>query len=200
MSAPAAAPPRPAAARRSRRNAVLRSIASGVAVLTARSGERLHGTTVSTLTSVSRDPLIVGVCLRPGSVLAELAQQEGRFAVNVLGSEQAALARWFADSARPKGRAQFDGLDWSPGADHADGGAPLLGGAVAHLSCRLAGCVPVGDHEVLLGRVVAAAAQGGEPLLSYAGGLHAPVLREPPPDGTLHGKQGDYEGERGSTR
>lgn len=174
MSAPALARPRAV----SRRNAVLSSLASGVAVLTVRSGDRVHGTTVSTLTSVSRQPLIIGVCLRPGSAMAELARTEGRFAANVLSGDQLALARWFANSARPEGAAQFDEVDWTPGSLCA-GGAPLLGGAVAQLSCRLSSCVPVGDHEVLLGLVTEATANGGEPLLSYAGALHAPALYDP---------------------
>ncbi|MBU7597841.1 flavin reductase family protein [Streptomyces sp. P38-E01] len=171
-----AAPARPQAVRR--RNAVLRSLASGVAVLTVRSGDRLHGTTVSTLTSVSRKPLIIGVCLRPGSAMADLVRTEERFVANVLSGEQHALARWFANRARPEGAAQFDEVSWMPGSRSA-GGAPLLDGAVAQLTCRLSSCVPVGDHEVLLGLVTEATANGGEPLLSYAGALHAPVLYDP---------------------
>lgn len=180
MSAAVTAPARrgggPAA--RSRREAVLRSLASGVAVLTVRCGDRLHGTTVSTLTSVSRRPLIVGACLRPGSVFTDLVLQEGRFAASVLRADQAPLARWFADSGRPDGAAQFDGLDWDTGAGRGEDDAPLLHGAVAHLRCRLSSCVPVGDHEVLLGVVADADADGGAPLLSYAGELHAPQLGE----------------------
>lgn len=107
-----AAPARPQAVRR--RNAVLRSLASGVAVLTVRSGDRLHGTTVSTLTSVSRKPLIIGVCLRPGSAMADLVRTEERFVANVLSGEQHALARWFANRARPEGAAQFDEVSWMP--------------------------------------------------------------------------------------
>lgn len=171
-----AAPARPTEV--SRRNTVLRSLASGVAVLTVRSGDRLHGTTVSTLTSVSRKPLIIGVCLRPGSAMADLVRTEERFVANILSGGQHALARWFANSARPQDSAQFEEVAWTPGSRSA-GGAPLLDGAVAQLTCRLSSCVPVGDHDVLLGLVTGAAANGGEPLLSYAGGLHAPVLYDP---------------------
>ncbi|MDJ1135807.1 flavin reductase family protein [Streptomyces iconiensis] len=164
---------------RDRERTVLRSLASGVAVLTAAHGEQVHGTTVSTLTAVSRSPLMVGACLRPGSVLADLARAGGRFAVNVLSADQSELARRFADPTRTTGAGQFDGCDWFCGPAPAVGGAPLFAGAIAHLSCRLSSWVPVGDHEVLLGLVTGASGNGGAPLLSYEGELHVPVLRAP---------------------
>jgi len=163
---------RPAADPAERRRA-LRHLASPVSVLTVSHSDRLHGTTVSTVTTVSLSPLILGVCLKGGSVFAELAAAEGRFSVNVLGGTQGSVARWFADSSRPDGAEQFAGLPW-----HADpyGRAPLLEGALAHYTCRLVGSTVVGDHEVLLGRVVHAVTGDGDPLLSFAGGLFAGAL------------------------
>nr|WP_202523790.1 flavin reductase family protein [Kitasatospora sp. SID7827] len=149
-------------------------LASPVAVLTVAHRGRLHGTTVSTATLVSHRPLILGASLRADSVLAELAVAEGRFSVNVLDGDQGGLARWFADSGRPEGSRQFDGLQWRHDPYTT---APLLDGALAQYTCRTAGRTPVGDHEVLLGRVVRASAEDfGVPLLSYAGGLYVGEL------------------------
>lgn len=153
-------------------------LASGVCVLTARHQGRMHGTTVSTVTAVSHTPPLLGACLRPGSVLRELAVAEGAFAVSVLSAAQARLARWFADPGRPTGAAQFAKVLWTP----ARGGAPLLHGAVAQFECRVGGCAQVGDHDVLLGRVLHAVQGTDTPLIGFDGLLH--VIGPPPDEAT----------------
>ncbi|MFJ5997447.1 flavin reductase family protein [Streptomyces sp. NPDC092370] len=181
-----AAPPTPAVAPRrgtgthrpvrqdpAERRRALYHLASPVSVLTTGPEGRMHGTTASTVTLVSREPLLVGVALRAGSSFARLAAAEGRFAINVLRSEQADVARRFADSGRPDGSAQFAGLPWTadPYAH-----APLIAGALAHYTCRFHSVHTAGDSELLLGYVVRATADAGLPLLSYAGGLYAGSL------------------------
>lgn len=145
-------------------------LASPVSVLTVTTEEGMHGTTASTVTLVSRHPLLVGVVLRTGSSFGGFAAREGRYAINVLGAEQADVARWFADSGRPEGSEQFDGLRWQP---DSYANAPLLAGVLAHYSCRFHSKVAVGDGELLLGYVVRTRTADGSPLLSYAGGLYA---------------------------
>ncbi|HWH01654.1 MAG TPA: flavin reductase family protein [Pilimelia sp.] len=148
----------------------VRQYASGVAVLTVAHDGTLHGATVSAVTAVSRDPLLIAACLRTSSVNTELARAAGRFAVNVLSSRQAVVAGWFADPDRPLGPAQFACVRWAP---DAASGAPVLAGSLARLSCRLSDCVPAGDHHILVAEVAdGAVVAGGTPLLSYAGRLH----------------------------
>ncbi|MFF0014504.1 flavin reductase family protein [Streptomyces sp. NPDC005374] len=151
----------------------LRRLAGPVSVLTAVHNGRRHGTTVSTVTRISRRPQVLGVCLKPGSVLAGLAGTEGRFAVNVLSGEQGRLARYFAEHSRPRSAAQFDGIDWHPAAYS---GAPLFHHALAHYDCRVVGRFQVGDHTVLLGAVVHADTTEGDPLISYSGEMFAGTL------------------------
>lgn len=158
---------------RERRQA-LYHLASPVSVLTVRTeDDELHGTTASTVTLISREPLLLGVCLRAGSQFARLAVREGRFAVNVLSAHQADLARYFATSSRPDGAGQFAGTEWSA-APYA--GAPLLDGALAHYSCRVHTSHRLGDSLVLVGQVVHATASKDAPLFSYIGGLFAGAL------------------------
>ncbi|MGX1544227.1 flavin reductase family protein [Streptomyces adustus] len=157
------------------RTTAVRRLATPVSVLTVSHEGRLHGTTASTTTLVSTRPLILGTSLRAGSVLGELAIAAGWFTVNVLGGGQAELARWFADGSRPPGAAQFDGFAWRPDPLTT---APLLEGTLAHYSCRGAGRIAVGDHEVLLGRVVESDTGSGDPLLSFAGGLRTLTGRD----------------------
>jgi flavin reductase len=153
-------------------------LASGVAVLTYRDGDDAHGATVSAVTAVSRDPLLIGFCLRRGSRFARLVAATGqRVAVNVLDTRQAMLAKWFADPKRPSGLAQFDGVDCQPD-DYS--GAPLIKGSLAWLSCRLMTRVGAGDHYILLAEGMDGILGRGQPLLSFADQLHDTTLRNVP--------------------
>lgn len=158
----------------------LRRMAVPVSVLTVSHEGRPHGTTVSTVTTCSHEPLLLGASLRGGSSFAALAAAAGRFVVNVLNASQADLARWFADRARPLGRPQFAGLSWR---DDPYSGAPLLEGTLATYSCQVFGRPAFGDHELLLGRVTHVSVGEGDPLLSYTGGLFAGLLHPAPVSG-----------------
>ncbi|MFP8885481.1 flavin reductase family protein [Streptomyces mangrovi] len=168
---------------RLRRRRALYRLASPVSVLTVRHAERPHGTTVSNIGTVSREPLLLGACLRSGSLLAELAAAEGRFTVNVLDASQTDMARYFADPDRPDGEAQFAHWPWTTDPYTR---APRLEGGLAHYACRVFGRPRIGDHEVLLGHVTRTAVGEGEPLLSYAGGLFTGRLSPVPETGPDH--------------
>lgn len=148
----------------------LRRLASGVTVLTvSRDGVR-HGTTASAVVTLSRDPLVLGACLRPTSTFASMVRRAGRFSVNVLGSAQDDVARRFANPGRPLGDAQFEGFDWTT--DPLTG-APLLGGSLAHMACRVLGWHQVGDHDMLLAEVTGGSHTVDSPMLSFAGRMHS---------------------------
>lgn len=156
----------------------VRQLTSGVTVLTFWHGDQAHGTTVSSVTSVSTEPLLIGACLRSDSRFAQLVTTAGqRFSVNVLGADQARLASWFADPSRPKGLAQFDYVDWEP---DSFSGAPMITGSLGQLGCQLLTSFPAGDHDMLVARVVTGRVGSGPPLLNFAGQLQASVLRTLP--------------------
>lgn len=150
-------------------------LTTGVTVLTVRQEERLHGSTVSSTSLVSRDPLTVAAGLRRGSELSELAWQSGWLAVNVLSGRQALLADWFANPERPRDIAQFELLDWETDAAT---GLPLLRQALAQLVCRVVDRVRVGDHDLLLATVVSGRSEPGSPLVSVDGALHGVEFRD----------------------
>jgi flavin reductase len=158
-----------------------RRLATGVAVLTVWHGDVVHGTTVSSVAAMSREPLLLGVCLREASRITQAIGEARRFAVNVLCTRQSGLAGWFADPARPPGLAQFDHLEWEP---DAFSGAPWISGSLASLGCHLTATVPAGDHKLLLGKVVTARNGEGGPLLHFAGQLHDGMLRALPREAT----------------
>jgi len=120
------------------------------------------GLTVSAVTSVSAEPPILAICLDRRSRTLPVIERAGRFAVNFLRGDRAALAERFAAPAADR----FAGVRWTAGAV----GVPILvDDALAFAECRVAGTIAVGDHVVVLGRVVAGAPAppGSRPLMYF---------------------------------
>ncbi len=120
------------------------------------------GLTVSAVTSVSAEPPILAVCLDRRSRTLPVIERAGRFAVNFLRGDRAALAERFASPVADR----FAGVRWTAGAV----GVPILvDDALAFAECRVAGTLAVGDHVVVLGRVVAGAPAppGSRPLMYF---------------------------------
>lgn len=150
-----------AAAGRALRDA-LGCFATGVAVVTALSDEgRPVGLTINSFNSLSLDPPLILWSLRASSPLAACFVPGTRFAVNVLGSAQEAVARQFS-TPRPD---RFVGIRWRMGPS----ALPHLDGAVAYFDCRLQDSHEAGDHRLLIGAVERFAAPEGEPLLFVHG-------------------------------
>jgi flavin reductase (DIM6/NTAB) family NADH-FMN oxidoreductase RutF len=141
---------------------------TGVTVVTARSERSGHGMTANAFASVSLDPLLVLVCVLRDATMHKVLDDVGRFALSVLAADQEDLARYFSDSGRPTGMAQFMPVGWRPGPLT---GAPLLDGALAYLECDVEAAYDGGDHTVFLGRArwVERARADGEPLLYFGG-------------------------------
>jgi flavin reductase (DIM6/NTAB) family NADH-FMN oxidoreductase RutF len=158
---------------------------TGITVVTAVSARLGHGMTANAFTSVSLDPLLVLVCVQRSAVMHKVVDAAGAFAVSVLSAGQERLARWFSDSSRPEGIAQFDGIDWRPGAFT---GAPVLGGTLARLECRVERAYEGGDHDIFLARVIAldrAGDTGDGPLVWFGGSYRQ--LGEAASDGQADG-------------
>jgi flavin reductase (DIM6/NTAB) family NADH-FMN oxidoreductase RutF len=143
----------------------LRKFASGVTVVTVAADGRLHGMTASSFASVSVNPPLILVCLDKASHTRSLMTEGGSFAVNVLGAGQEEVSRAFAE----RGVKPFDALG------HREGrlGAPLLDGAIAWLECRTTQVVDGGDHDVIIGEVLASELTDGAPLVYYDQGYRS---------------------------
>ena len=135
---------------------------TGVAVVTTRSrGGEVAGLTANSFTSVSLDPPLVLFCLAHSATSKPAFDSTDRFAVNILGESQRALAVGFSQSGGDK----FAGVSWQPGLL----GIPLLDGAVAHLECRIVQTHPAGDHTIMVGEVERIRFSGQKPLVHYRG-------------------------------
>jgi len=124
--------------------------ATGVTIVTARAGDRIHGMTVSAFTEVSLEPPLVLVCIDRTSGTQPVIAEGGVFAVNILARGQESLAKRFAS-------------DGATG----ETGAPRLAGSVASLDCRLEAAHEAGDHIIYVGEVVGLQLSDGDPLLFY---------------------------------
>lgn len=145
--------------------------ATGVTIVTARAGARIHGMTVSDFAGVSLDPPLVLVCADTASHTHPVIAEGRCFAVNFLAAGQEALSNRFASKREEWQR--FDGLECA----EAVTGAPLIPGALVGLDCRVEAAHEAGDHVIYVGRVEAVVPGEGEPLVYYGGGYRALAAR-----------------------
>jgi flavin reductase (DIM6/NTAB) family NADH-FMN oxidoreductase RutF len=147
---------------------VLGHFATGVTVVTTSDGDgRPTGLTASAFTSVSLEPPLILVCVDHKSQTYPSLLECGRFAVNVLSTDQEHVSRRFAST-------RLDKFDTVP---HriSELGLPLIEGALASLECTTVSTHVEGDHTIFVGRVECASAGTGTPLLYYRG--HYDTLR-----------------------
>ena len=139
----------------------LRHWASGVTIITARSGDEVCGMTVSAFSSVSADPPLVLVCADRSCKTRPAIAAGGVFAVNILARGQEELSTRFATDGNEARR--FDGLHCKTGPS----GAPWIPGALAVIDCKVASAHEAGDHTIYVGEVLEIEFSAGEPLLYY---------------------------------
>lgn len=138
---------------------IMGSFPTGVAVVTTESEGALYGMTISSLTSVSLEPLILLVCLAQGSTTADAVVRRGWFVVNLLRADQEHVSRQFV--SKPPDR--FQGIPIT----RRDDGLPVIRDTLGHVICQVSSIKSVGDHLVIFGRVAACDIQDGLPLLYY---------------------------------
>lgn len=109
---------------------------------------RPHGLTIASLTVVSEELGLIGFMVRSGSSSWSAIAGGRPFCVNVLSEEQRDLAQSFAND-RPDLR--FDKLDWEP----SEAGCPRIAGAFALIDCELEATYQMGDHQLVMAKVVA---------------------------------------------
>ena len=144
---------------------VMGRFATGVTVVTCVQDGFDHAMTANSFASVSLEPALVLVCVENDSRFHEAISSVGSWAVNVLAEGQRGRARWFATRGRPL-VGQFDA---TPTVRSPLTGALLLVDALATLECRTVAVHPAGDHDIVVGEVLALdlARPDAEPLLYY---------------------------------
>lgn len=132
---------------------------TGVSVITAVGPGGPAGCTINALTSLSLEPVQVLACLDLRSDTLGAIRHNGRFAINVLGRDQIAIAKRFARKACAQGKLH--------GIEHVLlEGVPVITGCVAYFICDLVRELAGGDHAIVIGMPRAGVGDGAaEPLL-----------------------------------
>lgn len=143
---------------------VLGHFASGVTIVTAVTPDGPVGFTCQAFTALSLDPPLVALAPGKRSTSWPRIAAAGAFCVNILQAGQAELCRSFAVSGSERAD-KFADVAWTP----APSGSPVIDGVLAWVDCRLLIVHDAGDHELVLGRVLALDIGDGDPLLYYQG-------------------------------
>jgi flavin reductase (DIM6/NTAB) family NADH-FMN oxidoreductase RutF len=119
-----------------------------------------HGLTVNSFSSVSLEPPLILICVGHAVTMIEAFRTASYFGISVLSERQREISERFAR----KGHDRFNGTPWHAG----ETGVPLLDGTLAEIECTVHHRFTAGDHDILVGEMVAARVSDGEPLIYFA--------------------------------
>jgi flavin reductase (DIM6/NTAB) family NADH-FMN oxidoreductase RutF len=152
--------------------------ATGVTVITTRTGEQVHGMTANAFMSVSLRPPLLVISVDRRARMHALLHEGVRYGISVLAAEQELLSDHFAGRARDGTPEPLFELVHD---------TPLVQGAIAHLVAKVVRSYWGGDHSLFLGQVEYARYGEGRPLLFHGGRYEhmlarAPMLSTLPPE------------------
>jgi flavin reductase (DIM6/NTAB) family NADH-FMN oxidoreductase RutF len=139
--------------------ALFRRWPAGVSVVVTQVEDRRSGLTVSSLTSLSLEPPLVGISIALDASLHELLRDAGTWAASFLSGEQEELAKHFARSVPPI--ALWNGIEVR------DDDPRLLAGAAGWLTARTVDEIRTGDHTFFVGEILSVEEGRAGTSLSY---------------------------------
>ncbi len=143
--------------------AAMGSFAAGVTIITTMDVEGSpHAVTATAFASVSIKPPLCLVCIDKRARPYRPLLLRGRFAVNILNSDQEALSDRFASPIADR----FASVSWWPGDVT---GCPIIAGALAWMECEIVEVHSGGDHDIFLGGVQSVQVNDGSPLVYWRG-------------------------------
>ncbi len=105
------------------------------------------GIAIGSFFSVSLEPLLVGFCVGSSSSSWATIKEAKSFCVNILGADQLALCGQMAGKGD-----KFAGVEYT---EAPVTGSPVLPGIIGFLDCVHETTYAGGDHDIVIGRVVA---------------------------------------------
>jgi 3-hydroxy-9,10-secoandrosta-1,3,5(10)-triene-9,17-dione monooxygenase reductase component len=137
--------------------------ATGVAAVAAVVDGDPVGMAIGSFTSVSLDPPLVAFLPAKTSVSWLAMREAGSFCVNILAADQMDTCAVMASRADDK----FADVAWRPGPT----GSPIIEGSLAYIDCNIENVYDGGDHDIVVGRVVALdVSEAKDPIVFFAGG------------------------------
>jgi flavin reductase (DIM6/NTAB) family NADH-FMN oxidoreductase RutF len=141
----------------------LRRLASAVAVVTCRDGEKRHAMTATAVNAMSMQPPSMIVCVNRASAFHAAISRAGSFAINILRRGQEQISKGCGGTVRGEDRFGLGG--WSE--EH---GVPVLPDAQACIVCAKQDRFDYGSHTIFLGRVTFVGIHGAVDPLIYVDG------------------------------
>jgi len=131
---------------------LFRRLTTGVYVIGVADGDRRNAFTAAWVMQTSFQPPLLTLSINPANASYPILIQSGGFSVSVLERGQLDRARELGTRSGRDGD-KLAGIRWRP----AGSGAPVLEESVAYFDCRVISRHPAGDHELVVGQVVAGA-------------------------------------------
>lgn len=129
---------------------------TGVAVVTAQTDQdQPIGMTISSFNSLSLTPALIAWCIDCRSASYRYFCEVKKFAITFLAENQQEIAKRFATQGCDK----FAGLNIDPTQPI------IIPGGSAWLECQIESSLLVGDHRMIIGKVLACETTGNQPLV-----------------------------------
>jgi len=145
----------------------------GLYIIGSRDGDHLNGMMADWTMQVSFQPRLVAVSIENNARTLRNIRASNVFSVNLLAADGMELARHFAqpyEGSKIEGRSEeaaaethnkLERVAYHPGST----GCPVLDDALAWVECEVEQVLPMGDHHLVVGRVIDGAVnREGEPL------------------------------------
>lgn len=149
--------------------AAMRALPAGITAVTTAQGGQVAGMIVSSLTSISAEPPMVGFFAHQNSSMHAPLLQSGRFVANVLGQAHARVMSDFLSV--PQGRGRFRSGQWLDSAH----GVPVLQDALASMVCDVVCTQALGTHSLIVGKVRQTACSSANPVVHFNATTHGLV-------------------------
>lgn len=130
--------------------AALGRVPSGLFIVTVRHREVETGLLASWIQQCSFDPPRISLAVKRGRDVLDCLVNDTIFTVNLLDRDQTDMIAHFGRGFKP-GEPAFQGLEVT----RPDGIPPVLEEALAYLACRVVGRHAAGDHDLIIGDVIA---------------------------------------------
>jgi flavin reductase (DIM6/NTAB) family NADH-FMN oxidoreductase RutF len=144
----------------------MRALPAGISVITTGTGEAASGIVVSSLTSISAEPPLVGFFINQSSSCYPVLLESGRFVANVIGEEHSDVMTAFLK--RPQGPERFTVGNWREGY----ASLPVLVDALASLECEIVFTQLIGTHRMVVGKIRKVTCSAASPVVHFNAVTH----------------------------
>ncbi|KRB10472.1 flavin reductase family protein [Achromobacter sp. Root170] len=146
--------------------AAMRSLPAGISAVSTGDGDDMAGMIVSSLTSISADPPMVGFFVQQTASAHAPLLRNGRFVANILGEGHGEVIEAFMKN--PQGKARFAQGGWVMN-EH---GAPVLPDALASIECDIVCTEKLGTHDLIVGKIRRTSCREARPVINFKSATH----------------------------